>query len=90
MLLDQSMIFDRPARLVVENGRPMLVLTLEGSNRPRRLQLLRNQMLEAMERESQAGFREFTVTVEVTRYQGENYALIRKLLRRVDNGNLGP
>ena len=90
LLVDGTVVVERPARLVYEDGRPKLVLTLEGSSRQRSMELLRNQLLAAMEHESTAGFSEFVITGEVTRYQGENYILLRKLLRRVDNGNLGP
>jgi hypothetical protein len=61
---------------------------LESPDPPMRL--LPNRMLERMVRESQGAARsvEFVVSGEVTEFMGENYLLLRKLMRRRDLGNL--
>lgn len=63
---------------------------LESPDPPMRL--LPNRMLERMVRESQGASRsvEFIVSGEVTEFMGENYLLLRKLMRRRDLGNLTP
>ncbi|MEW6252003.1 MAG: hypothetical protein AB1716_15285 [Planctomycetota bacterium] len=91
LLIDGAVLVERPGRLVYEGGRPVFILHLEGADgRTRKLELLKNQMLEAMEREAKAGFTEFILSGEITRYDGANYLLIRKLLRRMDDDNVRP
>ncbi len=91
LLLEGTFLVERPARLVQADGRAKLVFQTEGQpSGPRTMELIPNQLLEAMERESTAGFAEFIVTAEVTRYKGANYLLLRKILRRVEHGNLEP
>lgn len=91
LLLDGTYLTERPGRLVHEGGRPKFVLQTEDGSRPSRtLELLPNQLLEALEREAEAGFTEFIVSGEVTRYNERNFLLLRKILRRVDHGNLSP
>ncbi len=90
LLLEGTMLVERPGRLIHEEGRARFAF-LDGDNRATRtLDLLENQLLELMEREAQAGFNEFVISAEVTRYRDRNYLLVRKLLRRVEHGNLGP
>ena len=91
LLLEGAFLSERPGRLVHEDGRAQFVCYVDGSGQaPRALEILSSQLLEAMERETEAGFSEFIVSGEVTRYHGRNYLLLRKILRRVDNGNLEP
>jgi hypothetical protein len=91
LLLEGAFLVERPGRLVVEEGQPMFVFHADGSTGVRRtLQILPNQLLETMEREAEAGFTEFIISAEVTSYRGDNYLLLRKVLRRVGHGNLGP
>ncbi|HEY3246150.1 MAG TPA: hypothetical protein VGM03_22630 [Phycisphaerae bacterium] len=54
------------------------------------LKLLPNRLLELMVRESESATNALTFIVsgEVTDFRGENYLLLRKLLRRRDMGNL--
>jgi hypothetical protein len=54
------------------------------------MKLLPNQLLERLVRETQAGAvnYEFIVSGEVTDFLGENYLLLRKLMRKRDLGNL--
>lgn len=89
-LPDGAMIVERSARLVVEDGLPRLVLTLQGETQPRSMQLNRNEWLEALERAAAEGTQEFVVTAEVTLYRGRNYLILRKVLERLSNGNLTP
>jgi hypothetical protein len=91
LLLEGTFLSERPGRLVHESGRPMFVFHVEGDDRPARsIEIMENQLLEAMERETEAGFSEFIISGEVTRYKDRNYLLLRKILRRVGHGNLGP
>ncbi len=54
------------------------------------MKLHRNRLLEHMIRESEstAGTPVFIVSGEITEFMGENYLLMRKVLRRRDMGNL--
>ncbi len=85
------MLVERRGRLIHEDGRAKFVLYADATSQvPRTLEVIPNQLLEAMEREGRAGFNDFIVTAEVTRYKDRNYLILRKILRRVDHGNLGP
>ncbi len=91
LLLEGTFLIERPGRLVYEDGRANFALQVDGGDQGvRTLELCPNQLLEAMEREAKSGFTEFIVSAEITRYRGRNYLLLRKILRRVDHGNLGP
>jgi hypothetical protein len=91
LLLEGTFLSERPGRLVHEGGRAKFVFNADGGGQsPRSLEVLENQLLEAMEREAEAGFASFVVSGEVSRYRGRNFLLLRKILRRVDHGNLGP
>jgi hypothetical protein len=90
LLSEGSFISERPGRFIRESGRPVFVFSLPGSTATQAIEVLPNQFLEALEREALTGGTEFIVTAEVTVYSGRNYLLIRKILRRVDHGNLGP
>jgi hypothetical protein len=50
----------------------------------------KNGWLEMMEAESEAGVKEFIVTVEFTIYRGRNYLNLVKFRRQVSHGNLSP
>jgi hypothetical protein len=91
LLLEGTMLVERPGRLIHEDGRAKLVLFADTeSQAPRTVEIVPSQLLEAMEREERAGFNEFIVSAEVTRYKDRNYLMLRKILRRVGNGNVGP
>ncbi len=91
LLLEGTFLVERPGRLIHENGRPSFVFQGDGeSTATRSMVILESQLLETMEREAEAGYSEFIVSGEVTRYNGRNYLLLKKVLRRVANGNLGP
>ncbi len=90
LLLEGAFLSERPGRLIHEGGRAKFVFNAESGQPSRSVEILENQLLEAMEREAEAGFTDFVVSAEVTRYRGRNCILLRKLLRRVDHGNLGP
>jgi hypothetical protein len=89
LLADGVTVPDRAGRLLHEADRPMFEFATEDGSR-HRMELLRNSLLEAMEQELATGADEFIVSAEVTRYRGANYMLLRKVLRRVTNGNLSP
>lgn len=91
LLLEGTFVVERPGRLVREGGRARFVFHVDGAGKsPRTIEILENQLLEAMEREAEAGFSDFIVSGEITRYRDRNYLIIRKILRRVDHGNLSP
>ena len=91
LLLEGTTLVERPGRLAHEDGQARFLFHLEGDEgAARSMQLLPCQLLETMEREAQSGFDEFIVTAEVTRYKGENFLLLRKVLRRTGHGNLSP
>jgi hypothetical protein len=91
LLLEGAFLSERSGRLVHEGGRAKFVFNVDGAGQsPRSIDILENQLLEAMEREAESGFGDFIISAEVTRYQGRNFLLLRKILRRVDHGNLGP
>ena len=91
LLLEGTMLVERRGRLIHEEGQPKFVLYADAeSSAPRTLEILPSQLLEAMEREEKAGFGEFIITAEVTRYKDRNFLMLRKMLRRVGHGNLGP
>lgn len=91
LLIEGTMIVERPGRLIRDENHPRFVFHLGGdTGSPRTMELLRNQVLETMEREAEAGFTEFIISAEVTRYRGANFLLLRKVLRRTDDGNIGP
>jgi hypothetical protein len=91
LLLEGTFLSERPGRLAHEDARAKFICYVDsGGQSPRTIEILPSQLLEAMEREAEAGFSDFIVSGEVMRYRGRNYLLLRKILRRVDNGNLGP
>lgn len=91
LMLDGTHIPECRGRLIHEDGRAKLVLQLPSDDgATRTITLLENQLLETMERQAEAGFREFIVAGEITRYEGTNYLYLLKLLRRTSHGNLGP
>lgn len=91
LLLEGTMLIERPGRFVVENGRPKFVFQIAGGGPElRSMEINPSQLLETMERAAKGGITEFTITAEVTRYHGRNYLNLKKVLRRVGNGNLSP
>jgi hypothetical protein len=90
---DGYILADRAGRLVREGE--WWVITFVADNHPDTrpeppMKILPNRMLERMVRESEAATRsvEFIVSGEVTDFLGENYLLLRKLMRKRDMGNL--
>ena len=91
LLVDGTLLVERPGRLMHEGGKPMFSFIDEGAGvKLRSMEILPNQLLEAMERELQLGTTQFVISAEVTRYHDLNYLLLRKILRRVEHGNLSP
>ncbi|MEP0848528.1 MAG: hypothetical protein HRF50_17110 [Phycisphaerae bacterium] len=90
LLLEGTMIVERAGRLIRAGEQLLLETRLDGQDSPRKLPLVPNAWLEAMEGEAAAGNTEFIVTAEVTRYRGQNYLIIRKARRQVAHGNLSP
>lgn len=91
LFLDGEPLVDRPGRLVRRGERCEFVFRLDDtSQKTATLELHRNQLLEAMEDEAESGATEFIVSGEITRYRGTNGLLLRKVLRRVSNGNVAP
>jgi hypothetical protein len=90
LIPEGTILVERPGRLVTDNGRPTFVfLTPETGGHTQTMELLPNQLLEAMERQSASGA-QFTISAQVTRYRGRNYLLLLKVLRRVSHGNISP
>ncbi len=90
---DGFFLVDRTGRLTQEGE--WWVFTFVSDNNPAEMpdppmKLLPNQMLERMVRESEGAARtvDFVVSGEVTDFMGENYLLLRKLMRKRDMGNL--
>jgi len=90
---DGFFLVDRTGRLVQDG--PWWTIAFVGDNNPESapdppLKLLPNQMLERAVREVQGGAVgvQFVVSGEVTDFMGENYLLLRKLMRKRDMGNL--
>ena len=81
--------FNRRVRLARNGERVELIFRSEEGG-PLTLIALENQLLEVMERETEAGAREFIISGELTTYRGRNYVRILKVLRPLDNGNLTP
>lgn len=91
LLVDGTRVVDRPGRLIRSGQRSEFEFYVEeDSGAPRVMEILKNQFLEAMEREAEGGASEFVISAEVTRYRGANYLLLRKVLRRLSHGNLAP
>jgi hypothetical protein len=92
---DGYFLVDRTGR-VAQDG-PWWTFNFVADNNPAAspeppIRLLPNQMLERMIRESQGGTVsvEFIVSGEVTDFMGDNYLLLRKLMRKRELGNLSP
>ena len=92
-LPDGYFLVDRVGWLMQDG--PWWVFTFTADNHPDvapnpPMKLLPNRMLERMLRESQGATQrvEFIVPGEVTDFRGENYLLLRKLMRKRDMGNL--
>jgi hypothetical protein len=91
LLVDGTVLVERPGRLVRDTGRPMFVFLGEGTQpQLQTMELLPNQLLEAMEHEAERGYSEFIISARVTAYRGKNYLLLLKVLRRTPHGNLAP
>lgn len=91
LLIEGTLLVERPGRLLHDDGRARFVFQVDADSPvARSMEILPNQLLEAMEREARGGFTEFIVTAEVTRYNDRYYLMLRKILRRVGHGNLGP
>ncbi|HUU98523.1 MAG TPA: hypothetical protein VM487_22545 [Phycisphaerae bacterium] len=91
LLLEGTVLVERPGRYVTADGRALFLFHADASSRKaERMEILANQYLEIMENEVRAGISEFVITAEVTSYRGQNYLLLRKVLRRVPNRNLSP
>jgi hypothetical protein len=90
LMPDGTSIVERPGRFYRTGEQRMIELRLSGGKRRISLEVLPNALLEAVEREVAKGVSEFTISGELTRYGTQNYLLLRKVVQRVDNGNLAP
>jgi hypothetical protein len=91
VLAEGTIIVERPGRMIREGGRTKFVFHVPGeAQKPRTVEIVSSQLLEAMEKEAEAGFSEFIVSGTVLRYHDVNSLLLTKILRRVSNGNVGP
>ncbi|MFO0837202.1 MAG: hypothetical protein U1D55_01650 [Phycisphaerae bacterium] len=91
LLLEGTMLVDRPGRIVIRGERAEFEFAPDASGKgARSMEILRTQLLEYMEREAAGGVSEFTVSAEVKRYRGRNTIELVKVARRIDHGNLGP
>lgn len=90
LMPDGTSIVERPGRFYRTGEQRMIELRLSGGKRRISLEVLPNALLEAVEREAAKGVSEFTISGELTRYGTQNYLLLRKVVQRVDNGNLAP
>jgi hypothetical protein len=91
LLLEGTFVVERPGR--IERAGDTLTIAFNydpGAQQMRRLRLLPCQLLETIEYELTGGYEDFIVSGEVTRYRGENFLLLRKVLRRSGHGNLSP
>jgi hypothetical protein len=94
-LQDGFMLVDRTGRISRDGD--WWMISFIADNHPEAapeppMKLLPNRMLErtVRETESASGTVEFIVSGEVTDFMGENYLLLRKLMRKRDVGNLTP
>jgi len=93
LIIEGTILFERRGRLVRSGENTAFrfpVGELGENTSPVTLEFNKNGLLEAMEREAEAGVPEFVVTVEVTRYHGRNYLNLLKYRARIDHGNLSP
>ena len=91
LLLEGTFLVERPGRLTHEAGRAVFVFHGDGEHTgTRSMPILESQLLETIEHEADAGYSEFIVSGEITRYKGRNFLLLKKVLRRVANGNISP
>ena len=71
LLADGTGLVERPGRLIWEKGKPVFVFIMqEGGSRLQSMELLPNQLLEALEQEAERGISEFVISARVTRYKG--------------------
>ena len=91
LILEGTLVVDRPGRLLRgESGSLFRFAASDDARLAQPMELNKNGLLEAMEREAEMGGDEFFVTAKVTRYRGENYLTLLKYRRQVPHGNLSP
>ncbi len=91
LLLEGTFIVERPGRIERDGEGMTFAFHYDpAAQQLRRLKLVPCQLLETIEYELTGGYEDFIVSGEVTRYRGENYLLLRKVLRRTAHGNLSP
>lgn len=91
LLLEGTLLVDRPGRLLRVEGRSVFRLNASDEQETSRtMELNKNGLLEAMEREAESGSAEFYITAVVSRYRGKNYLTLLKYRRQVSHRNLSP
>ncbi|MBN2446664.1 MAG: hypothetical protein JXO22_08060 [Phycisphaerae bacterium] len=90
LMLEGTIIVERPATLSKSDERTELTFKLSDGKRTVTMELLPNSLLELAETAAVAGVDEFIISGEVTRYHGRNYMILRKVVHRLDHGNLSP
>ena len=91
---DGHTIVDRVGRLAFDVDEDRWLFSFEADSESLAeppVTLLPCQLLEKMEKETQRSGRliKFRISGEITKYQGQNYMLLRKVLLVYDRGNLG-
>ncbi len=90
LLPDGHVLYEQVGRVVKEGEEYVFVFEADNSEYEEPpMGLLKNQALERMIRESRGGLDSvvFIITAEVTLFQGENFLIPRRVLRKRDLGN---
>jgi hypothetical protein len=90
LLMEGTFLTERPAELVTSQAGLRLMVRLPDGDRSVAIEPLENGNREALEREARRGASQFLISGEITRYRDQNFILLRKIVQRMDNGNLRP
>lgn len=91
LLLEGTILIDRPGKLLREGEKSSFRFRpTDETSDLKTLVLNPNSLLEAIERETEAGVTEFYITATVSVYHGENYLNLQKYRRQISHGNLSP
>lgn len=91
LFLEGTQLTARTGRLIRDGKNAHFEFDALGPGRAlRKLQIIRNSLLEKMEREAAAGIKAFKISAEVTLYGGRNYLLIKQENPITTRGNLKP
>lgn len=91
LFLEGTQLTARTGRLIRDGKNAHFEFDALGPGRAlRKLQIIRNSLLEKMEREAAAGIKAFKISAKVTLYKGRNYLLILNENPITTRGNLSP